>query len=481
MIQTKLKQTKLRTWNLKHNENITFPIGTVMAVQKYYQKLSFDKVFIKHKKKGRDINSLLQALLSYKLTENQSISRGSIWINRKEIREEFELDEFEERTLFRVLEVIGENKEEIILGIQDSIFSRYEFAHTNSNMDWTSIVLYGEKCPIGKYGYSRDHRPDKKQITIGLAELASPINIPIGLTIKPGNINDQMHFKETFSQVKPRLKEGSLITYDKGGNSKENNNLVLANKMKYLTGKKLNKSDDKRIKNFNKKKAECVDKDAGVYGIKIRYPSRIDYFYFSEKLQHEQIESSIRKAMRKFDDAKLLQECLDKNKAMPAKFRIKNELVDIKYSYQTKLKELGEDEALAYIKKHSITGREGFFGLTSCEDLTLKESLETYRKKDSIEKLINSLKNEIDIKPLRVWSENSIYGAIVVGFLAQLIMSLIKYDYKELKNTSVKFIKISLMNLTVTIEFLHKHAKREIYSNFDPINELILMQNCAET
>ncbi len=476
-----MQQTKLTTWNIKHNQNITFPIGTILAVQKYYQKLSFDKVFARHKKKGRDINSLIQALLSYKLTENQSISRGSDWINRKEVREEFELDEFEERTLFRVLEVIGENKEEILLGIQDSIFSKYEFEHTNSNMDWTSIVLYGEKCPIGKHGYSRDHRPDKKQVTIGLTELASPINIPIGLTIKPGNINDQMHFKDTFNQVKPKLKEGSLIVYDKGGNSKENNEFVLASKMKYLTAKKLNKSDDKRIKVFDKKKAECIDEDEGVYGIKIKYPSRIDYLYFSEKLQKEQLQSSIRKAIRKFEEAKLLQKCLDNDKNLPAKFRIKNKLVDITYSYQTKLKELGEDEALAYIKKHSITGREGFFELTSHENLTLKEALETYRKKDSIEKLINSLKNEIEIKPLRVWSENSIYGAIVVGFLAQLVISLIKYEHKELKNTSVKFIKISLMNLTVTIEFLHKHAKREIYSNFDPINALILMQNHAET
>ena len=109
--------------------------------------------------------------------------------------------------------------------------------------------------------------------------------------------------------------------------------------------------------------------------------------------------------------------------------------------------------------------------------MTLEEALQTYRKKDSIEKLINSLKNEINIKPLRVWSENSIYGALIIGFLAQLIMSLIKYDNKELKNTSVKFIKISLMNLTVTTEFLENNTKNKIYSNFDPINELILIQN----
>ncbi|MDN7026232.1 hypothetical protein FGU65_15325, partial [Methanoculleus sp. FWC-SCC1] len=42
------------------------------------------------------------------------------------------------------------------------------------NMDWTSIVLHGTAAKLGKYGYSRDHRPDKKQITVGVTELADP-------------------------------------------------------------------------------------------------------------------------------------------------------------------------------------------------------------------------------------------------------------------------------------------------------------------
>ena len=60
--------------------------------------------------------------------------------------------------------------------------------------------------------------------------------------------------------------------------------------------------------------------------------------------------------------------------------------------------------------------------------MTLVQSLETYRKKDSIEKIINSLKNEIEIKPLRVWADDSIYGAIIVGSIAQLFISLIRYE-----------------------------------------------------
>ena len=65
--------------------------------------------------------------------------------------------------------------------------------------------------------------------------------------------------------------------------------------------------------------------------------------------------------------------------------------------------------------------------------MTLVEALERYRKKDSIEKIFHSLKNEIEIKPLRLWTENSIRGAILIGFLAQLFVSLVRYEVPEVR------------------------------------------------
>lgn len=476
-----MNQTKLRTEVITPCENISFSVGTALAVKHYGSKLDFEHIFSKYKKRGISIKGLLEALLSYRLTENLSTSRASDWINIPEVLSEFSLQSFEERTLFRLLEILGANGEEIIYSLQDIIFKRYEFPHTDTNLDWTSLVLWGNHAELGKYGYSRDHRPDKKQITIGLAELANPINIPFGLTIQAGNENDQTHFKKTFNQIKHCLRKGSRIIFDKGGQSKDNTDLVLASKMKYLSAKKLNTSDDKRIKEFRKDKAELIDPENGVYGLKIVYPSRIDYFYFSEQLRRDQIEAKLRLAEQKLIEAKEIQYSLDKHKQLPKRFRINNPLVDVKYSYQTKLTFLSEKEALAVVQKASLNGREGFFCLVSSENLTLEEALRIYRMKDSVEKLFQSMKNEISIKPLRVWSTNSIKGAVLVGFLAQLIISLMRYDYPELKHTSPKFIKMSLMNLTVTVEKIAKSMKRRIFSNFEPINMLICCQNAAIT
>ena len=477
-----MTQTKSRTDKVISNNNISFPIGTALAVKKYSEKLHFEQIFSKFKQRGIPLKGLVEALISYKLSENLSLTRGSDWINRDEVLKEFGLKSFEQKTLYRAIEIIGANYQEEILDLQDILFSQYNFEHTDINMDWSSLILWGNKANLAKYGYSRDHRPDKKQITFGVTELRNPINIPIGLTIAKGNVNDQTHFQTTFEQVKDKLQIGSKVIFDKGANGKDNLNSVIAAKMQFITAKKLNTSDDKLIKKFwELKGVEKINSEEGIYGFKQKFPARYNYFFFSKKLQEENIASALRKAERQLKEARDIEQASIKGKALPKRFRVNNVLVKATIEYQTKLRQLSKEEAFELVKKASITGREGFFCLTSSENLTLNEALILYREKDSVEKIMHSLKNEINIKPLRVWSDNSIYGALLIGYLAHLIISLIRYDVPELKNYSTKFIKISLSNLTVTIEILKKHRKRRIYSNFDQINELICIKNRAIT
>jgi transposase len=468
---------KPRTYEIVPNQNISFPIGTIVTVEKLYQVLKCNEIFGRHKKNGIDVNKLLKALISYKMSENFSIKQAHEWINREEVLEIFDLEPFGERTLYRILETIGANKEEIISNIQDVMFERYDFEHTDINMDWTSIVLHGNKAKLGKYGYSRDHRPDKKQITLGICELGDPINIPIGLTIEPGNTNDQKHFKKTYIQVKDRLKRDSLVIFDKGANSIANTTMIRADNLQYLTSKKLNKSDDRIISRFDKYNPITIDVEKGIKGIKIEKPNSINYLFFSKKLQTEQLESRARKILKQMREAKAIQKSIDHGKKLPTQFRINNLLIDVEYTVQTKLMELSEDEAVKLLEENIITGREGFFCIKSSKNLTLAEALQTYRKKDSIEKIFHSLKNEIVIKPLRVWSDNSIYGAIIIGYIAQLFVSLMRYEISELKHISTKFIKKSLSNLTVTVDSWGRKVKTYVYSNFDAINTLVLRPN----
>ncbi len=143
-------KTKQRTNKIKYNNNISFPVGTAFAVKKYSEKLNFEHIFSKFKQKGIPLKSLVEALISYKLSENLSLTRGSDWINRLEVLQEFGLESFEQKTLYRAIETIGKNYQEIILDLQDILFSQYDFEHTDVNMDWSSLILWGDKSTLGK-------------------------------------------------------------------------------------------------------------------------------------------------------------------------------------------------------------------------------------------------------------------------------------------------------------------------------------------
>ena len=70
-------KTKIRAFPTIPNKNICVPIGSMLAVQYFYEKLNFSDVFGKHKSRGLDLNSLLIGLVSYKLTENFSVKEAS--------------------------------------------------------------------------------------------------------------------------------------------------------------------------------------------------------------------------------------------------------------------------------------------------------------------------------------------------------------------------------------------------------------------
>ncbi len=66
-------KTKIRAFSIIPKKNIDIRIGSMLAVQYFYEKLSFHDIFSKHKSKGLDLNSLLISLVRYKTNENFSI------------------------------------------------------------------------------------------------------------------------------------------------------------------------------------------------------------------------------------------------------------------------------------------------------------------------------------------------------------------------------------------------------------------------
>ena len=97
--------------------------------------------------------------------------------------------------------------------------------------------------------------------------------------IEAGNVNDQTHMRSTYGQVRQFLREGSLVVFDRGANDKSNLECIELDRNDYLTGKRLNSSDEKVFATFSKDSWECIDAEDGVYAYKHVFPSRVNYYF----------------------------------------------------------------------------------------------------------------------------------------------------------------------------------------------------------
>jgi transposase len=474
-------QTVLKTpQNITPNKNKTFPIGTIQIVKQILEELHLPPVFDDLKHCGHSLSSLIIGMVSYKLTEDHSTIRCHQWMNNNPLLlQELNLDPFGKDALYRGLGIIGTNRHHILHHLLITMKTEFDVGLDMVFMDWTSIHFEAKLSDLIRYGKTRDHRPDRPQVTIGFA-VDERSKLPVGLTVQPGNVNDQMHFKQTFQQIKPGLRTGSCLIFDAGASGTPNFDLIVSHNMKYMSRMKLNQSDVKNHLNmFSKQEWKRVvtgNKDEEMYGKKLVFPSRTKYLYFSPKLCDDVLTNRKERLKKEYDEAMELQKTIQSKKKPRKKYRNSNHFLQTHLSYTFPLTGVSREEAIKEALQRSITGKEGFFALVSNKDFSIHEALIYYREKDCVEKLIHSMKNEIDIRPTRVWTSEEIDGSILIAFLAQLVISFLRFKHKALRRVSTKFIKQSLKNFALTVIMGKNGVKKRVFSNFDWINTLIFCE-----
>ena len=69
------------------------------------------------------------------------------------------------------------------------------------NVDSTSISVYSKQTDLFKFEYSRDKRPDLRQVNVCATELREPVNIPIHMTVESGNNTDPAIFLRSVNDI----------------------------------------------------------------------------------------------------------------------------------------------------------------------------------------------------------------------------------------------------------------------------------------
>jgi transposase len=286
------------------------------------------------------------------------------------------------RSVYRTVERLGRNSDEIVSFLGNVLKKKYGVGMDTVFMDWTSMYFEAPQNGIVRVGYSRDKRPDRPQVTVGLS-VDGESGMPVGLTVNPGNIVDKTHFKDTFEQIHPLLPKDAMIVFDNGAYSLDNAKILDSKSLGFVTRLQLNKSDDAFV-GKNSDKWERLDDNISFMKTKASL-GRTRYIFRSEKLRSDVLGRYRHKLERDWNEMETISKNIDKNKKPRKKHRNSNWFVDTKLYYQFPLGGYTKEEAIEHAFNQRITGREGLFVLFSNRPLTASEIMETYRSRNDIE------------------------------------------------------------------------------------------------
>jgi hypothetical protein len=85
------------------------------------------------------------------------------------VRKEYGLGSNAPRSAYRTVDSLGENSDAIVRYLGEVLKKQYSVKMNTVFMDWTSLFFEAPQQGIVRVGDSRDHRPDRPQVTIGLS------------------------------------------------------------------------------------------------------------------------------------------------------------------------------------------------------------------------------------------------------------------------------------------------------------------------
>lgn len=360
------------------------------------------------------------------------------------------------RALYRAIKTIGINFE-VVERLLQSFLMKHNLVDEKQFMDFSSIFFEGKACPLGELGYSRDHRPGKKQVTVGVS--VGENNLPVAVTIQKGNVQDKEHMVTLINTAACVFKPGTILIFDAGGNTRDNKNRIRKKGLHYLTRTTKNcRTHKKYVREFkpqetitvNGTEYQCMKlqkKNSGSYA----------YVYYSETRKAEQLlkkQKTFKKAKEKGN--KLL------NKHKPDRLPSDQGWVTLTPSLQTTLSELDNPY---------VNGLEGYFVLESSLDKPSEEILRLFKERDKAEKFMRLMKEGLETRPLRHWDSDMIKGAIVLMHVASLTYNLTLKTAENPEVKNCKLLKKYLNNMTLTYVYPVNNLVKLVVSNIKDIHK----------
>lgn len=308
---------------------------------------------------------------------------------------------------------------------QQDFFSRWTDINHDSGyyaLDITSVSSYSEMIDFVRRGYNRDG-DDLAQINL-LMVTSEKTCLPVYYRILSGSIKDVSTLKESIGNLKLLNARAVRLVMDKGFYSETNIDALYGGRYRFTIGVPFTTSLARNAVKENRDGMDshhnliCVNEDdlyATTDLIKWKGHRCYRHTYF-DSLKAELDNKKFTHRLKECYDAL----CAGREKADDAAFISKYFLVTA-YPKRRRKIEYNED-AIQKHKENNI----GWFILISNDIRDAAEALSIYRRKDTVEKSFDDLKNDLDMKRLRIHTNATMEGRIFIQFISLILSTYLQ-------------------------------------------------------
>jgi transposase len=211
--------------------------GSVHAGYQFWLRLGLDGILAQAGLSER-VRQLTCAMTLNRLIHPASELAMPEWIRSTALADILQVDflTLNEDALYRNLDRLHTQRVGIEAALAERERTLFDLDQTVFLYDVTSTFFEGRALanPKAKRGYSRDHRPDCKQVLIGLA--VNRDGFPLAHEVFAGNRHDSTTLEEMLTALDKRvgLRPGQTVVVDRGMSGEENLKKIVARKLHYL-------------------------------------------------------------------------------------------------------------------------------------------------------------------------------------------------------------------------------------------------------
>lgn len=414
----------------------TREFGVTSVFNGLLNKYQIQPILDKHLSSARtkfDTCEILKAIVVNRLLSPSSELSAFDWIHK---HYGISFKGLAEEHLYRSLDHLIAAKEPIETQIFRNLRKNLKLNIERTYYDLTSSYFEGSKCSIALFGYSRDHRPDRKQVVLGLVMCDG---IPIMHEVFEGNTADSTTLNKLQSNLKKRLgiKKTTFVA-DGGLTTKVNIDTLEDQGYSYILGGQRRKTDlqkellVKEVKSPSKQSAREIYKETvknDKKTISRRYILCLDKNTRKERLKTlEKIKSDISGCLENLKKKyEISRDSNRKNKMTKQSVMAQANQV---LGKNKRLFQLDIEQGLKFSFKEDVFQYEkdiaGRFLLTTNTSLKPMEVMKAYKELQDVENAFDELKNFLDVRPIYHWKPRRVKAHIFVCVLAFLLECIIE-------------------------------------------------------